>query len=437
MKLDSVIPSKFLCIIEELSNHENANSIKSYLIVRKTIDDVSESTLRTDFQALRTLAEFLQETNFDDVTQDEMLVWKSQLLDKDSKFSKRTANLYMAKIKRFYKFISEPQKYRQGKQIQKTISYPEAVACWSINMHGKEMPLDKILSEEQLLKILSVCENYRDQAMIVTLFDGGFRLSELLSLRIENVNFDKLGVYFLLPKDGENLKTGTRKVRLFLLESSSKYIREFLNHHPFKNYPKAPLFYSRASIKLNRLLKKDSLTETDLQSLRLTKIGVQQLISRLTKQAGLSGITPHTFRHNSATRAAKIGLNEMELRIQYGWSRTSHMPSKYVHLASKDMDDKIKVLTGYKEEKPVESKLKVVTCWNCQEDNVPSNIFCSRCGSKLNPDKKDLKPTANEIGVAMQQGLPKEKLNDVSSESFMALIKKHKSELKKLLEEME
>ena len=104
--------------------------------------------------------------------------------------------------------------------------------------------------------------------------------------------------------------------------------------------------------------------------------------------------------------AAKAGLNEMELRIRYGWKPTSQMPSRYTHLASKDLDEKIRILTGGKEpEEPENSVLQSILCWNCQEENVPTNKFCSRCGSNLNPTKEEITMDATTTGITTQEML--------------------------------
>ena len=223
------------------------------------------------------------------------------------------------------------------------------------------------------------------------------------------MGFDKLGGYFILPKKGKDLKTGMRKIRLFIMPSSTKYLKDFLNNHPFKNYENAPLFYSRDGRVFFNVLKKSQekiVNQSDFEKIRLTRPGLEQVITRLCKIAGLSNITPHQIRHNSCTMSAKKGFNEMEMRIRYGWSKTSKMPSRYTHLASRDLDDKIKVITGFKEpEEPEISKLASILCWNCQEENVPTNKFCSKCGSNLNPSKEELTPTATETGIATQEML--------------------------------
>jgi len=81
------------------------------------------------------------------------------------------------------------------------------------------------------------------------------------------------------------------------------------------------------------------------------------------------------------------------------------MPSRYTHLAHKDLDDKIKVITGYQEPEEIEpSKLISIDCWNCHEENVPTAKFCSRCGLNLERKKGDL-VTATETGIATQDML--------------------------------
>ena len=244
--------------------------------------------------------------------------------------------------------------------------------------------------------------------MIISFLDAGLRNSELLSLNIENLGFDKLGAYFILPRDKKaDLKTGQRVIRLFLIPSSSKYLKDFVNQHPFKKYGKAPLFYSRDVHFYPKAIRKantEKLTDKDFEALRLHRLSIKDIIKKIGNRENVPISKPHDLRHNSCTMCVKAGFNEMELRIRYGWSPTSKMPSRYTHLASKDLDDKIKIITGFKEpEEPEKRKLITIVCWNCQEENVPTNKFCSRCGTNLSPKKKELMPTATETGISTQK----------------------------------
>jgi len=438
-------------MINSFRNKQHRETTEEYLFIRKRIDKVKGHTLRNDVQSLLALDFYLQDKPYKEATQDDMLHFEAYLENeyqsnrrprakKPKGLSKSTIEQYEAHIKRFYKYLSNPTEYKKGKRFQKNISYPNNVS-WissSTNNHNK-LPLDNLLTEKQVLELLNACTLPRDQALFgAALYDAGLRLSEAISLNIRSVGFDELGGYFILPKNiEEGLKTGMRKIRLFLMPSSTKYLKEFMNRHPFKKYDDAPLFYSLDGRKYYNVLKKSqnkTTTKEDWERIRLSPSGIEGTLRNMVTLIGLPPITPHVLRHNSCTLAAKAGFNEMELRIRYGWSSTSKMPSRYTHLASKDLDAKIKIITGYTE--PVEkapSELVTIQCWNCDEENVPTNKFCSRCGSKLNPEKEELAPSAKDIGLAMQKGMSKTQLEDMMKETLQKMMQDDDETLKKYL----
>ena len=385
-------------MMQTFRNPEHKKDTEDYLKIRNSIDKVKKYTIRNDVQSLLAFDKFAKERSYKDLDQDDMIKFEEYL--KKEHISKRVSNKYMQKkglddstidqymchIKRFYKYYFKKDEYKKGKRFQKNIPYPDNVAWISVSTNnGRDLPLEKILSEEDLLKLLNVCDNPRDQAMFSAgFFDAGLRISELISLNVKNVDFDKLGGYFILPKKGKDLKTGRRTIRLFLMPSSSQYLKDFLKNHPLKHFEDAPLFYSLDSRVYSKVIEKankGTATHDDFNEVRLSRPGIEYILQRYCKMAGITKLTPHALRHNSCTKCAKMGFNEMELRIRYGWSPTSKMPSRYTHLAHKDLDDKIKVITGYQEPEEIEpSKLISIDCWNCHEENVPTAKFCSRCG---------------------------------------------------------
>jgi len=402
-----MLPKKLESMLNRFQNKQNAAIVKQYCIIRKTIDKVSDATVENNLHALKALDAFLDQKSFMEATQDDMINWEFFLRNEyksDSPAAKKGISetsmlLYESMVKHFYKYLFNQDEYRKGKQFQKQLSFPSIVSWMNARpTASNELPIDKI-------------EHPRDQALIAVLYDAGLRIGEALALKVENVGFDKLGGYVILPKNAAGLKTGMRKIRLFIFPASSIYLKNFINVHPFKSYDTAPLFYSRRFNKFRTALKKmnrDKLTKKDLEQLHISNDSFGKYFAKLVKAAGLTGITCHTLRHNSATQCAKLGFNEMELRIRYGWTKTSTMPSRYVHLASKDLDDKIKVITGFKEpEKEVKSKLIPITCWNCEEENVPTNKFCAKCGVKLHKTIEDDIPAA-DIGRNMKHMLKDE-----------------------------
>jgi len=412
---DEMEINKFTALLEKVENVEHRKVIRDYIFTRERIDKVSLSSLKLDVLALGHLSIFLKGKSYELATQEDILQFeiyleKGHAQNSTKKIKKSTINMYLIHIKRFYKYLGDKNEYMKGKRFQKNIPYPNTVN-WISSSQGEnnnELPLEAILTPEQLLAMLNACDNIRDRAIIITLVDGGLRNGELLSLNIESLGFDKLGPYFLLPKNAYNkLKTGQRKIRLFLVPSSRQYLKEYINSHPFKKYKKAPLFYSKfPSIYTKSINKMNStgLNEKDLEKLRMHRSSINTIVKTCGHRADAPINKPHDLRHVSATWCSKAGLNEMEMRIRFGWSKNSQMPAKYVHLAQSDLDNKIKIITGFKEPDEKEGViLQPVICINCEYENQPTNIVCGRCGCKLNVTKEELTMTAVETGLSVQE----------------------------------
>ena len=63
------------------------------------------------------------------------------------------------------------------------------------------------------------------------------------------------------------------------------------------------------------------------------------------------------------------------------------MPSTYVHLSGRDLDDKIFEINGLKEGKKEEKEEPTVKkCYRCEKMNPSTGKFCGRCGSPLDLD---------------------------------------------------
>lgn len=385
-------------IIERLENPKHQHDVREYITIRQEVDKVTLNTLKADVQAISHLSKYLKSKTFQTATRDDIRKFSLWLLKQevgDGRTMKETTrDLHLMKIKRFYKYIADPDKYQNGRADQRDIKYPDSVRWITYKPHDDdELPLDYLLSDKDVKKLLDSCENTREQAVIVSLLDGGLRKSELIVLKYKNVGFDrKLGAYFILPKNARNLKTGMRKIQLFLIPSSTTYIREYMNHHLHKSNPEAPFIYS-----YDRMRKKDGIPLSDK--------GIDEILHRVQKHSGLKiNLHAHVLRHNSATRCAAKGFNESMMRERYGWKKNSAMPSRYIHLTQVDSDNKIRQILGITEEKTEElSVLQPKICPNCDYENVPTNIVCGRCGMKLNITKEDIGMTASNLGVILQK----------------------------------
>jgi hypothetical protein len=68
----------------------------------------------------------------------------------------------------------------------------------------------------------------------------------------------------------------------------------------------------------------------------------------------------------------------------FGWVLGSNMPSTYIHLSGKQIDDAILKIHGIKKEEETETTLKNTNCPRCEKLNGPTSNFCAKCGMALN-----------------------------------------------------
>jgi integrase/recombinase XerD len=153
----------------------------------------------------------------------------------------------------------------------------------------------------------------RDKAIILTLLDTGMRVSELCGIHIED---------FVL-ESGRLMITGKgSKTRFVYL---GKVSRQALWAYMLERYPSQkpttddPLFADHYGIH------------------PLTRQGVLLLLKRLGKNAGVSNVHPHKFRHTFAIEFLRNGGNVFELQQLLGHSDLD-MSKRYVQLAQIDLE---------------------------------------------------------------------------------------------------
>jgi hypothetical protein len=201
----------------------------------------------------------------------------------------------------------------------------------------------------------------------MVLWDSGCRLNEVLSRNINHVQFDEYGATMIV-----NGKTGMRKARLI---DSLPDLKLWLNQHPQKNNPDAPLFVTD-----RRYNHKEAKV---MEEHRVDQRTVQSMLKTVGKLAGINKkVHPHALRHGRLTFFVKQGFFESELRIIAGWEKESNMPAIYVHLAGADVDKKLLTKSGLikNDEEIILKTLRPGKCPRCAAENPVDAKYCSVCG---------------------------------------------------------
>ena len=220
---------------------------------------------------------------------------------------------------------------------------------------------EELLTKEEIMKMVDAAEHIRDKAFILTLYESGCRIGELLNLRIKHVQLDKWGAVLLV-----NGKTGQRRVRVIV---SFPKLNQWIENHPLREDPNAPLWITIGTNSRNKVLNYAT---------------AKTVLKKLAKKAGIKKrIYPHLFRHSRATHLANH-LTEAQMKQYFGWVQGSDMASVYVHLSGRDVDNALFKLNGMKvDEEEKEDGLKPKACPRCKARNSPDAKFCSNCGMCL------------------------------------------------------
>ncbi|MFC1803524.1 tyrosine-type recombinase/integrase [Thermoproteota archaeon] len=264
-----------------------------------------------------------------------------------------TKQSYRVTLKKFYRWL------------RKSDDDPEEVKWIKTTLKNTQNSLlpEELVTEEEVKKLIEVAENPRDKAFVSVLYESGCRVGELASVQLKHVTFDDYGAILLV--DG---KTGRRRVRVI---SSTPAIGTWLDNHPQKDDPEAPLWISLGTRGHHTLISYSAICS---------------MLRRLARKANIKKkVNPHKFRHSRATHLA-THLTEAQMKEHFGWTQGSNMASVYVHLSGRDVDNALLKAYGIKDDKKdkKESVLKPVNCKRCEELNSPTGKFCVKCGMPLN-----------------------------------------------------
>ncbi|MDP4197934.1 MAG: tyrosine-type recombinase/integrase, partial [Bacteroidota bacterium] len=248
--------------------------------------------------------------DFDRLTEEEMREYIAYL--EISNLSDWTKHDYKVALKKFYKWLNGGEEPLIVKWIRTTFK-----------KRDRKLPED-MLTEDEIKQLIDAATNKRDKTIIALLWDIGARIGEIGTLRIKHVKFDDIGGIIIV-----NGKTGCRRVRAVW---SVPYLMDWLEEHPERDNPEAPLWFKFAKNK------------EGLESMRYDAIRMQ--LSKISKKAGVNKkIHPHLFRHSRCTYMANY-LTEAQMNAYFGWVQGSGMPSIYVHLSGRDIDDAVLKANG-------------------------------------------------------------------------------------------
>jgi integrase/recombinase XerD len=180
---------------------------------------------------------------------------------------------------------------------------------------------------------------FRDRLLCLMLKEGGFRLGELLGMRMEDLEFGKQGVHIRFRPDNEN---GAR--------AKCGYGRDRFVHLPTAVLGLLDVYITEVWIEANPrtdylwiVLKKDAKTHngTSTFGAALTQAAVEKMFLHYSRKSGVP-IHPHLLRHTHATELVRSYLREGQpvdwkfVQERLGHASVVTTMQIYTHLTDED-----------------------------------------------------------------------------------------------------
>ena len=249
----------------------------------------SENTIKTYCSLFEQFLGFYPNKNADDITEEDIRAYQDYLVKK-RQVSISTQNQAINAIKFYY------EKVKGGERKTYYIERPK-----------KASVLPKVISEDDVIKLIRSCKNIKHKLLISALYSTGIRISELLNLRLQDINYEK-NIIFVRGGKG-------KKDRTTLLASSFKQILDaYFNEYS----PKYWLIegsngkqYSKTSV--NKVIKRAA---------QLSKVR--------------QNMSAHTLRHSFATHLLERGtdLRYIQTLLGHNSSKTTEI---YTYVSNKSL----------------------------------------------------------------------------------------------------
>ncbi len=246
----------------------------------------SEYTIRNYLKINKKLIDFCNKQP-SDINQD---VVKQYIAEKLSDKASSSIILFLAAIKYAYLNLL-------GKDITRNIKRPK-----------KERKIPSVLSKQEVKKLLNSITNEKSKLMISLIYACGFRVSELINLKIRDLNFK--------DKTGHIKQAKGRKDRFFNIPNFlSSSLEEQAEKQKQNNYEY--LFTGPKG--------------------RLSSRNIQKIVKNALKKANIGkDISPHTFRHSFATHLLEDGIDIRKIQELLGHSDLS-TTQIYTHISTKEL----------------------------------------------------------------------------------------------------
>lgn len=280
---------------------------ENFLIFLEIDKSYSDNTISTYLNNLKIYKDYIEENRLDEYSIEPInLEHFITYLKENFDYKPKSINTMISSLKSYYNFLlkekyidNDPTDLLKSPKIDK--KYPTYLTNDELN---------------RLLLAIDTSKNLgkRDYLLINLLYDSGVRVSELINIRINNIDFENRLIKILGKGDKERVVYFTINTSKILYE----YIYDICEVH---KYPRKYLFENKSNVVISRF-------------------EVYNIIRKYVEIAKIEkNVTPHVLRHTIATHLIQNDADVMSVKTILGHSKVS-TTEIYTHLDTKDLKRK-------------------------------------------------------------------------------------------------
>ena len=174
----------------------------------------------------------------------------------------------------------------------------------------KEKRIPTVMTKEEVKRLINSIYSDKSRLMVSMLYACGFRISELINLRIEDLNF--------LEKTGMVKQAKGKKDRVFNI---SEFLVADLNKQ----------------IEFQKKLNHELLFSNEETGKKLSASNIEKIVRKAVKRAGIQkDVHCHTLRHSFATHLLENGVDLRTIQTLLGHSSIS-TTELYTHISNQQI----------------------------------------------------------------------------------------------------
>jgi len=251
----------------------------------------SPSTMKTYLNCFREFINHYSTVELNDIAEEQIKQYMLHLVE-DKKVSSSYQNQMINAIKFYYEQVL-------GKERK----------FYYIDRPFKEQKLPSVLSVEEIKKIIAQIENLKHKCMILMLYSAGLRISELIHLKVADIDSKRMLIHVKSAKGQKDRMT-------LLSEKVLIYLRTYFLQYKPKEY----------------------LFEGQMGGAYATR-SVQEIFQRACAKANIKKkASLHTLRHSFATHLLENGTDLRYIQVLLGHS-SSKTTEVYTHITRKGMEN--------------------------------------------------------------------------------------------------